>query len=250
MTLLIVILDQMKTLLILAVPKRIVEYSGPDSYDASGRSSRGKGKRGSRSSRGGGATSNAGNEGKEPVAKKSRLSSGDLQSSGTIAAKTINETISASPAEGKLDKSVKDKLPINFKPVILRLFEEFWKLEFDETEVNWAFFAKICAANCGDYKLTAFAESSCSLPVIKVRPSRLLSSLLPLIHIPMYDTIRQERIDNGEYSSLKSFEADFQTMFQNIFRYYPQSHPACMKAVELLHFFDRRWREVQKDFRF
>lgn len=59
-------------------------------------------------------------------------------------------------------------LPVNFYDVVNRLFEEFWALQFDDKEVDFAFFAKITIYNCRDYGLTTFAEHSYSLGVIQV----------------------------------------------------------------------------------
>jgi hypothetical protein len=60
------------------------------------------------------------------------------------------------------------KTPSNFEAVAGGLFEEFWRMEFEDDEVTWAFFAKITSANCKDYKLNTFADTSSSLAVIKV----------------------------------------------------------------------------------
>ncbi len=63
-------------------------------------------------------------------------------------------------------------LPSNFYEVIREVFATFWELEFEETEVTWAFFAKITSANCREFRLNSFAERSYCLAVIKVRGCR------------------------------------------------------------------------------
>jgi hypothetical protein len=60
-------------------------------------------------------------------------------------------------------------LPINFYEVAKQLFDEFWNLQFDNKEVDFAFFANITIHNCRDYGLTTFSEKSYSLTVINVR---------------------------------------------------------------------------------
>jgi hypothetical protein len=59
-------------------------------------------------------------------------------------------------------------IPKNFYTIITPLFEEFWRMEFENDEVTWAFFAVITHMNCADYKLSTFAEQSYSLAIIKV----------------------------------------------------------------------------------
>ena len=59
-------------------------------------------------------------------------------------------------------------LPANFYEVADSLFEEFWNLQFEDKEVNFAFFANITIHNCRDYGLTAFSEKSYSFTVIRV----------------------------------------------------------------------------------
>jgi hypothetical protein len=59
-------------------------------------------------------------------------------------------------------------LPVNFYEIASQLFDEFWNLQFDDKEVNFAFFANITIHNCRDYGLTTFSEHSYSLGVINV----------------------------------------------------------------------------------
>ena len=75
--------------------------------------------------------------------------------------------LSATTSFGRADTG-RRLLPMNFDKVMGDLFDEFWNMEFDDHEVTWAFFAKITALNCKDYKLANFAETSSSLAVIKV----------------------------------------------------------------------------------
>lgn len=117
------------------------------------------------------------------------------------------------------------KLPANFEQVAGALFEEFWGMEFEDTEVTWAFFAKITALNCKDYKLDNFAESSSSLAVIK------------------------DKLRGGAYVSTEDFVYDFHQMFANVFKYYPESHPAHKKAQELRRLFDTRMEAARLQFK-
>jgi hypothetical protein len=52
------------------------------------------------------------------------------------------------------------------------------------------------------------------------------------------------------YLTVGEFERDFQALFENIFRFYSASHPAYLKAVELFHLFERRWKDIMRDFTF
>ena len=72
-----------------------------------------------------------------------------------------------------------------------------------------AFFAKIDSHNCVEFGLAAFAPDSCSLPVIR------------------------ERLESKDYKTLDDLVFDFNTMFENIFKYYHPDHLAYHKAVEL-----------------
>ena len=49
------------------------------------------------------------------------------------------------------------------------------------------------------------------------------------------------------YSTLESFEADFNLMFNNIFSYFPESSAQYMKAKELQVLFRDRWTHVLLD---
>ena len=55
-----------------------------------------------------------------------------------------------------------------FYPIIQQLFSYFWKLEFEEIDINAAFFAWITSVNCKEYGLTNYGFEASSLPVIKV----------------------------------------------------------------------------------
>lgn len=69
-----------------------------------------------------------------------------------------------------IDTAIKhsNMLPPNFYEVADALFEEFWSLQFEDKEVDFAFFANITIHNCHEYGLTAFSEKSYSFTVIRV----------------------------------------------------------------------------------
>mmetsp|Transcript_3510 Transcript_3510/g.5796 ORF Transcript_3510/g.5796 Transcript_3510/m.5796 type:complete len:95 (-) Transcript_3510:1152-1436(-) len=87
------------------------------------------------------------------------------------------------------------------------------------------FFANITSINCKLYKLEAFSEQSHALPVIK------------------------EKLKNRAYISVEDFVYDFNQMFQNIFKFYPESHGAIQKAIELSKLFDERWQVALTKFK-
>lgn len=111
-------------------------------------------------------------------------------------------------------------LPKNFYEVITQIFEYFWYLHFQEN-VEVAFFAKITDANCKEYGLEAFAEHSFSLPVIK------------------------EKVEKRLYISPEDFLYDFHHLFKNIRMYYPETHDAHRKAVELESVFESKFSEAK-----
>jgi hypothetical protein len=193
----------MKTLLIMAVPKRVIAYSGPESYEALDALSKFGKPKGTRTKKlpkqfrqptkvAQEVASIYADEPKEPAPKKPKVSvDGGKIVSDSSKAKAIKEVkalagaVSTTPASTTMAPPIpEDKLPTNFNALIRPFFEEFWKLEFENTEVTWAFFAKISATNCAEYKLTSFAETSSSLAVIKV--SSLYTLSLPFIISYLY----------------------------------------------------------------
>ena len=122
-------------------------------------------------------------------------------------------------------RSAKSSTPSNFYAVVGPLFDEFWRMEFDNVQVTWAFFALITNMNCKDYQLEVFAEQSYSLAVIK------------------------DKLKAQAYCSIEDFVYDFNQLFTNIFTYYPASHEAVKKAVELSKLFEDRWKEILPKFR-
>ena len=100
----------------------------------------------------------------------------------------------------------------NLYEILNEVFNIFWDMDFPDDQtitVKAAFFAKIDSHNCIDFGLTSFAPDSCSLPVIK------------------------DRIESKDYKALDDLVFDFNTMFENIFKYYPPDHLAYHKATEL-----------------
>lgn len=87
-----------------------------------------------------------------------------------------------------------------------------------------AFFANITKANCLDYGLTNFADTSSSLSVIHTK------------------------IEEKKYSSIEEFLYDFKLMVVNILTYYPEDHEAKKEAINLSHRFDQKWQLVCKKF--
>ncbi len=101
---------------------------------------------------------------------------------------------------------------INLYEVLNEVFNIFWDMEFPDDQtitVKAAFFAKIDCHNCVDFGLTTFATESCCLPIIK------------------------ERLESKDYKTLDDAVFDFNTMFENIFKYYHPEHLAYHKAIEL-----------------
>lgn len=45
------------------------------------------------------------------------------------------------------------------------------------------------------------------------------------------------------------FQHDMRQLFQNIFLYYPQEHPAMLKAYELKSLFEERWETAKSRLR-
>lgn len=174
----------MKTLLIMAVPKRVIAYSGPESYealDALSKFGKPKGAKTKKIPKQFRQTSKVtqevasiyADEPKEPAAKKPKVQPNadigkSVSTSKVKSEKEVKTVVTAVSTTATLPV-IQDKLPTNFNALIRPFFEDFWKLEFENTEVTWAFFAKINATNCAEYKLTSFADTSSSLAVIKVR---------------------------------------------------------------------------------
>lgn len=157
--------ENVRHILHLAVPKKVIEYAGPDTYDASD-PTKGKLTKGKRIPKQRKSTQDAASiYDDEPASKKQKSSS-----------TSIDTIVLKKPPKVEPKQIV--GLPSNFSILVKPFFEDFWKLEFDDTEVTWAFFAKINSSNCAEYKLSAFAEQSTSLAVIKV-PFRLLQRVMP-----------------------------------------------------------------------
>lgn len=161
----------------LAVPKKVIEYSGPDTYEAQdpfGKVSKSKAprisnKKALKQPRPQEAASiYDDDDDARPSGKKQRVSLA-ADSSAATAAAAKKQSIKVEAKQKLATESLMQTiLPINFHTLVRPFFEEFWRLEFDSTEVTWAFFAKITTANCAEYKLSTFAEQSSSLAVIKV----------------------------------------------------------------------------------
>jgi hypothetical protein len=170
---LLISLDKIRPLLTLAVPKKVIEYSGPDTYEAQdpfskvskSKAPRISNKKGLKQPRPQEAASiYDDDDDTRPSGKKQRVSQA-TDSSAATKKQLIKVEAKQKLATESLMQTI---LPINFHTLVRPFFEEFWRLEFDSTEVTWAFFAKITTANCAEYKLSTFAEQSSSLAVIKV----------------------------------------------------------------------------------
>jgi hypothetical protein len=107
-----------------------------------------------------------------PASKKSRMSVAKSQLEEADSRRVIPVQHEYVDNEPPLRRTI----PKNFYTIVAPLFDEFWKMEFDNDEVTWAFFAVITSMNCADYKLSAFAEQSYSLAIIKVRSYVLTTS--------------------------------------------------------------------------
>lgn len=72
----------------------------------------------------------------------------------------------------------------NLYTVLNTVFDVFWSMEIDESDVNHAFFSRISKANCAEYGLKSFSSEACCLAVVKVR--RCCVCILPnapLLHL-------------------------------------------------------------------
>jgi hypothetical protein len=56
-------------------------------------------------------------------------------------------------------------------------------------------------------------------------------------------------LTHQSYVSPEDFAYDFSQLFGNVTAYYPESHEAYSKALELSSLFDARWKEAQGKFR-
>ena len=170
--------EKIHPILALAVPKEVVKYEGPDTYEAQdaskptkGKAPKSSNKRGLKQPRAQEAASIYDDEDDARASgKKQRLSTSSSSTidNGATAKKSVpvKDEVKQKSATDSLLQTI---LPTNFHTVVRPFFDEFWRLEFDSTEVTWAFFAKITAVNCAEYKLSTFAQQSSSLAVIKVR---------------------------------------------------------------------------------
>ncbi len=93
-------------------------------------------------------------------AKRSRAGEEDEEDDGLVSDQ--EEPVPYTYSSGR-------KTPDNFEVVAGEVFQEFWRMEFEDHEVTAAFFARITALNCREYHLDNFAETSSNLGVIKVR---------------------------------------------------------------------------------
>ncbi len=59
----------------------------------------------------------------------------------------------------------------------------------------------------------------------------------------------QDKLTHQSYVSPEDFAYDFSQLFGNVTAYYPESHEAYSKALELSSLFDARWKEAQAKFR-
>jgi hypothetical protein len=147
------LVDWLESVIKLEAPKQVREYTaGPEI----------KGGRGSRGKRQSGAGT------KRNSSETDLTKSNDLKKSKSSAV-----TVDLSPSNLQqiaIDTTSKfsHTLPVNFYEIGSQLFDEFWNLQFDDKEVNFAFFANITIHNCRDYGLTTFSEHSYSLGVINV----------------------------------------------------------------------------------
>lgn len=220
-------LEHLQSVLVLKPPKKVIEYTGPTQLDLSATEQVKKEKQPRRPY---GRRAGRTRLGKDTQTEVASIYAEEESTPASQAAKrqklaekeeetTIMEEVDYyAEEEGGPIHSTSSSLPSNFYDVCSAVFDTFWQLEFDETEVTWAFFAKINSVNCVDFKLKSFAYTSSSLAVVK------------------------EKLESKQYVSTDEFPYDFHQMFDNIFTYYPPGHPAYKKAIELSAVFDERWR--------
>lgn len=59
----------------------------------------------------------------------------------------------------------------------------------------------------------------------------------------------QEKLTQRKYTTKEEFEYDFQLMFANIHRYYPENHAAVQAARDMQATFEARWATLEAQFR-
>ena len=131
-------------------------------------------------------------------------------------------------------------LPINFFEVINNVFLKFWNMEFEDNQVNQAFFANIDNLNCKMYGLEVYAERCMSLSVIRdrVEGTKGIGQNVGKI------------TNHNAYKSHEDFYSDFRQMFENINIFFPEDSPAKLKATELNTYFHTIWEEAKSTFKF
>lgn len=201
--------SQLEAILQLQPPKKVIEYSGPQHYVEDNKRKE-KRTRVSRPRPRGGA-------------KNAPEVASIYHDEDQTTTMTMNKRFKSSNEEEYNDfyqEEVQEvvQIPSNFYDIAQGVFNTFWQMEFDETEVTWAFFAKINSKNCADFKLTTFAETSYSLATIK------------------------EKLSYKQYRTTMDFVYDFRQMFDNIYTYYPPNHAAYKQAFELQPVFEERWK--------
>lgn len=151
-------IDLLQSAIRLEAPRQVREFTATTDNKLKSRS---------RKSAGGAASANTNSSG---VGTKRGFADTDSRASSDLK-KAKTDQIEPNFRQIALETASKfsHTLPTNFYDVINRLFDEFWALQFDDKEVDFAFFAKITIHNCRDYGLSTFSENSYSLGVIKVR---------------------------------------------------------------------------------
>ena len=214
----------------LEVPKKVIQYSGANYLEEQNDSSikmkpKVRGKRGPKPFR----QSDRSTESASIYAdnKKQEADSTNIIHPNKRIRKNENELIIEQETLSSHSDNNKQlaKIPTNFDIVAKEFFDYFWKLEFDDKEVNNALFAKITILNCKDFNLTTFADKSYCLPIIK------------------------ERLEKNAYLAMEDFVFDFQQMFANILEFYPETHAAYQTAKELIIIFSEKWKEAKMKFK-
>eukprot|EP01035_Chromulina_nebulosa_P017828 gene17828-23439_t len=204
--------------MILETPKKVISYvDQPDNTNSSklGHKPKSKGNRGNKSNKRSSAeqSSEVDVNNNTVITKKPRKGDDNYEYEDKEYKYLLSKTVGTITVK---------KIPENLYKVITKICEDFWELDYDPPEVSFAFFALINSRNCHEYHLQDFAVESCSLAVIK------------------------DKINNKLYSTADEFVVDFRQMFKNILQYYPSTHLAYSKAIELSKLFELRW-ETDKD---
>lgn len=133
------------------------------------------------------------------------------------AEETLNQTVvitSSKPTKrGRKSEVVYDLSTEN--PDLYNALQEIFNgvnaeaFKIPQVEAKKPFFMQISKYNCSDFQLADYATQPCCLPMVR------------------------ERFDKNQYRDASSMFADIESIFTNIATYYPNSHPAVLRAAQV-----------------